>query len=297
MQGRSLVNVTASSLIILAWVLIFPAGAAADLAQVLQRGVLRHLGVPYAHFVTGSGDGLDVELMERFAAHLGVRYQYVRSSWDNILTDLTGKRLVVQPDGSELLDQVAVRGDVASSGITILPARRKRVNFSTPTFPTQVWLLARSDSPIAPIVPSGAIAGDVRQVKSLLPNRLLLGKRHTCLDPFLYGLDRIGVRIKWFQGHLNELAPAVINGEAEVTLLDVPDALIALNKWPGKIKVIGPVSPPQVMGSAFAKDSPALREAFNRYFRKCVADGSYEHLVSKYYPTIFHYFGDFFKNL
>lgn len=45
--------------------------SASDLPQVQERGVLRHLGIPYAHFVTGSGDGLDVEIVQGFAASLG----------------------------------------------------------------------------------------------------------------------------------------------------------------------------------------------------------------------------------
>ena len=48
---------------------------AADLAEIRQRGVLRHLGVPYANFVSGFGDGLDVELLKGFAANIGVRYE------------------------------------------------------------------------------------------------------------------------------------------------------------------------------------------------------------------------------
>jgi hypothetical protein len=38
-----------------------------DLEAVRRRGVLHHLGVPHANFVTGGGDGLDVERMRRFA--------------------------------------------------------------------------------------------------------------------------------------------------------------------------------------------------------------------------------------
>jgi membrane-bound lytic murein transglycosylase MltF len=53
----------------------FVAAVAGDLADVKARGVLRHLGIPYANFVTGSGDGLDVEVMRRFAAYLGVKYE------------------------------------------------------------------------------------------------------------------------------------------------------------------------------------------------------------------------------
>ena len=66
----------------------------------------------------------------------------------------------------------------------------------------------------------------------------------------LYRFEEIGTNVRLFDGNLNELAPAILNREAESTLLDVPDALIALEKWPGKIKVIGPVSPEQRMGCA-----------------------------------------------
>jgi hypothetical protein len=40
---------------------------AADLAEIKQRGEIRHIGIRYANFVTGAGDGLDVELMQGFA--------------------------------------------------------------------------------------------------------------------------------------------------------------------------------------------------------------------------------------
>ncbi|HTZ17278.1 MAG TPA: hypothetical protein VMB78_02435, partial [Dissulfurispiraceae bacterium] len=53
----------------------------ADLDDVRKRGVLRHLGVPYANFVTGSGDGMDVELMKMFARHIGVNYKYIKTDW------------------------------------------------------------------------------------------------------------------------------------------------------------------------------------------------------------------------
>ena len=106
-----------------------------------------------------------------------------------------------------------------------------------------------------------------------------------------------GRRGSIFQGGLNELAPAIMNGEAETTILDVPDALIALEKWPGEIKVIGPISPKQQMGCGFAKKSPKLRKAFNSFFEKCKADGTYYRLVKKYYPAVFIYFSEFFEDM
>ena len=122
---------------------------AADLPEIQQRGVLRHLGVPYANFVTGSGDGLDVELIRLFAQHLGVEYQYVKTTWSSVIEDLTGKKARVTSDKVQILGECPVRGDLIANGMTILKWRKKLVDFSLPTFPTQVWLIS-----IASYIPS-----------------------------------------------------------------------------------------------------------------------------------------------
>ena len=142
---------------------------------------------------------------------------------------------------------------------------------------------------------SEQIETEISAVKTLLGSRRVLGKLNTCLDPNLYDLKNYGATLQYFNGSLNELAPAIINGEAAITLLDVPDALIALSKWPGQIKVIGPISPPQLMGCAFTKTSPLLRTAFNRFLQDCIADGTYRRLVEKYYPAVFTYYPEFFN--
>jgi len=267
---------------------------AGDLADVQQRGVLRHLGVPYANFVTGAGDGMDVELMKGFAEYLGVRYQYVPTTWKDAIGDLTGKSVKAAGDNIEVLGTVPVKGDVIANGFTVLPWRKKIVNYSTPTFPTQIWVMARADSPMTPIQPTGDIERDIYAVKEQLRGRTLLGVADTCLEPSLYGVAEAGAVVKMFQGNLNELAPALINGDAEATLLDVPDALIALEKWPGRVKVIGPLSDEQGMGVAFAKTSPKLSAAFDRFLEQCKKKGIYLKLVQKYYPAVFEYYEGFF---
>ena len=269
----------------------------ADLAEIKKRGVLRHLGVPYANFVTGSGDGLDVEMMKLFAQHLGVEYQYVKTSWKTVISDLIGHEIEIIDNDVKLKGKVPIRGDLIANGMTILPWRQKVLNFAAPSFPTQVWLIARHDSSLNPITPANEIQQDILSVKSLLRNRMVMGKSNTCLDPRLYNLKKNGIKFKYINGSLNELAPAIINGEAESTLLDVPDALIALEKWSGKIKVIGPISEQQVMACAFPKSSPKLRNAYNSFFEKRKKDGTYLKLVKKYYPGVFIYYADFFENL
>lgn len=276
---------------------IIPMGATfgADLPEIKKRGVLRHLGVPYANFVTGSGDGMDVELVTLFAQSLGVKYEYVKTSWKDVIGDLTGKRVKRKGDNIEILGDVPVKGDIVANGFTILAWRQKIVDFATPTFPTQVWVIARADSTMKPVEPSNDIDKDIAAVKALLRGHSIFGVANTCLDPGLYGLETAGAKVKLFHGNLNELAPAVINRDAEATVLDVPDALIALEKWPGKIKVVGPVSHMQKMGCGFAKTSPQLRDAYNLFIEQCKKDGTYLGLVKKYYPAVFSYYADFFK--
>ena len=190
--------------------------------------------------------------------------------------------------------ETPVKGDVAANGMTILPWRSTIIDFSSPTFPTQVWLLARADSAMKPIVPTGNIERDIALVKKTLQGHPTIGKRQTCLDPELYELEQCASSVLLFNGALNELAPAVLNGMAESTILDVPDALIALEKWPGQLKVIGPISPEQQMAVGFAKSSPLLRQAFEEFFAAIKADGTYRKLVNKYYLAVFNYYPDFF---
>jgi len=267
-----------------------------DLDEIKQAGVLRHLGIPYANFVTGSGDGMDVDLVKLFAAHIGVRYEYIKTDWDDAIGDLTGSRVRPKGDGIEVLAAVPVKGDLIANGMTVIRWRQQVVDYSAPTFPNQVWLVARSDSPLRPIKPSGDLAKDIAAVKALIRDKSLLCKTNTCLDPSLYNLDATGARVMLFKGSLNELAPAVLNKEAEATLLDVPDALVALQKWPGKIKVIGPVSGVQDMAVAFRKNSPKLRAAFDRFLETIRKNGTLRNIAQKYYPFVMDYYADFFKN-
>ena len=281
-----------------AWLAAAGCAAAHDLPEVQAAGVLRHLGVPYANFVSGSGDGLDVELIRGFAAHLGVRYEFVPTDWKNAFGDLTGRHARGAGMEAELLDATPLRGDLLANGVTVLDWRRQIVDFSQPTFPSGVWLIARADASVSPIRPSGDLTRDIAEVKSTLGGRSVLALEHTCLDPRLYAVAETGAEVRLLPHvrNLNEMAPAVLRGDAETSLLDVPDALVALERWPGEIKVIGPVSDRQLMGVAFRKTSPQLREAFDRYLAAVRGDGSYRRLVEKYYPAVPDYFPEFFAS-
>lgn len=269
---------------------------AADLPEIQARGELRHLGIKYANFVTGAGDGLDVEIVQGFAKYLGVKYQLIYSDFYSVIRDLLGKDVVRKGDSVSLDGSFPATGDIIATGFTVLPWREAVLLYSEPTFPSQVLLVTRADSPLQPIKGSDDLAADIRESKALIGNKSLLVMERTCLDPATYGLKGVGIDLKAYtkSTNLNEMIPALLNGDAELTLLDVPDAILDLKKWAGRIKVLGPISEHQNLAAAFPKDAPLLREAFNAYLRQIKADGTYDALVDKYYPGIRRYFPEFF---
>lgn len=273
--------------------------AAADtggLEAIRARGELRHLGIPYANFIIDSEAGLEVEVMKRFATHLGVKYRFVKSNWAHIFSDLIGKKVTVKNGKARVSGTAPVKGDIIGTGLTELGWRKQILSYSEPTFPTQVWCIAGADFPSPPINGSNDIKKDIRAVKQLLRGKRIMGKEGTCLAPGLYGIDATVGQIINFPGNLNDIAPALIKNSADVALLDVPDALVALEKWPGKIKVLGPLSEKQIMGAGFRKQDTDLRKEFNSFFESLKGSGEYKKLVKKYYPAVFKYFDSFFKN-
>ena len=272
------------------------AASAADLKEIRERGEIRHLGIKYANFVTGDGDGFDVELVKGFARHIGVKYQLVYTDFYNVIRDLLGKNVVRKGDEITLEGDFPVRGDIIATGFTMLPWREKVLIYSAPTFPSQVLLLSKASAPYKPIKGSPDLARDIKETKAMIGSKSLLVMEKTCLDPANYGLKGTGIDLRAYtrNTNLNEMVPALLNGDAEFTLLDVPDAILDLKKWSGKIKVLGPISEEQQLAAAFPKDATELRAAFNEYLKKIRADGSYDKLVNKYYPGIRRYFPEFF---
>lgn len=270
---------------------------AADLDEIKARGVIRHIGIPYANFVSGSGDGMEVELTQLFAKSIGVKYEYVQSDFPVVVQDLIGKKVTVVAGKPELGEAVPVKGDMIALGFTVLPWRQEVVAFSEPTFPNQIWLIARADSKIKPIKPTGDIEKDIAATKALMKGRSVLAMEKTCIDPALYKLSETGANVICRTGNLNEMAPALMKKEADLTILDVPDALVALEKWKGKLVILGPVSGLQTMAAAFPKDSPKLLAAYNEFIAKAKKDGTYLGLVKKYYRSASKFFPAFFKGM
>ncbi len=269
---------------------------AADLAEIKKRGEIRHIGIRYANFVTGAGDGLDVELMQGFAKRIGVSYKLVYSDFYSVIRDLLGKDVLRKNGEVTLTGDYPIKGDVISTGFTVLPWREAILLYSDPTLPSQVLLVAPAESSLQPIEGSSDLATDIAKTRMAIGSKSVLVMERTCLDPSNYGLVNVGIDLKAYNKstNLNEMVPAMLNEEAELTLLDVPDAILDLRKWAGRIKVLGPISGRQMLATAFPKDAPALRDEFNAYLSDIKASGVYDRLVDKYYPGIRRFFPEFF---
>jgi ABC-type amino acid transport substrate-binding protein len=235
-------------------------------------------------------------LVKGFAKHIGVKYTLVYSDFYSVIRDLLGKDVVRNGDQVSLEGDFPVKGDMIATGFTMLPWREKILLYSAPVFPSQVLLVARADSKLTPIKGSNSLSNDIVETKAMIGKSSLLGMERTCIDPANYGLKGKGLDLRAYtkSSNLNEIVPALLNQEAELTLLDVPDTILDLQKWAGKIKILGPISEEQKLAAAFPKSSPELRDAFDMYLRKIKTDGTYDKLVDKYYPGIRQYFPEFF---
>jgi glutamine transport system substrate-binding protein len=282
-------------LVLVLFCLTFAANAA-DLPEIKAKGELRHLGIRYANFVTGAGDGFDAELTQGFAKYLGVRYRLVYSDFYSVIRDLLGKNVLRNGDVVSLEGNFPAKGDMIATGFTVLPWREQVLLYSEPTFPSQVMLIARADSVTKPIKGSEDLRKDIQETKSLIGRHSLLVMEKTCLDPANYGLKGRGIELRAYtkSTNINEMVPALLNLDADLSLLDVPDLMLDMQKWAGKFMVIGPISEEQVLAAAFPKDAPKLRDAYNEYLHKIKEDGTYDRLVNKYYPGVQRYFPDFF---
>jgi ABC-type amino acid transport substrate-binding protein len=269
---------------------------AADLPEIKARGELRHLGIRYAHFVTGAGDGFDVELVRGFANEIGVDYRLVYTDFYSVIRDLLGQDVVREGADITLEGSYPVKGDLIATGFTVLPWRQAILLFSEPTFPSQVVLIARADSPLRPIEGSDSLQDDIRETKALIHGQSLLVMEKTCLDPANYGLKGRDIELRAYtkSTNINEMVPALLKLDADLSLLDVPDVILDMQKWPGRFKILGPVSDEQVLATAFPKEAPQLRDAFDAYLRKIKASGEYDRLVDKYFPGARSYFPAFF---
>ncbi|TDV11010.1 transporter substrate-binding domain-containing protein [Paraburkholderia caballeronis] len=93
-----------------------PAATPSRLDEVIARGTLRACTTgdykPYSYYRDGGFEGIDIDMTESLAKSLGVKAEFVKTSWSNLLNDFVAKC------------------DVAVGGVSTTLDRQKRAFFT-----------------------------------------------------------------------------------------------------------------------------------------------------------------------
>ena len=232
-----------------------PAGAAFDLAEVEQRGVLRVIvwtgNLPALYNVKGPS-GLDHELLAGFTQLRRLRLELVP-------VDTADERINALVKG---------RGDVIGGGLVETPARREKVAFSVEVFPVRHVVVTRKGR--AP----------VRTLEELRREKVgTVPATSWAEEVKAAGLS--GDQVVSFN-HADEMMEALRAGRISAVVLSIVWAIPEMRKDP-ELQLGLLVGPATRVGFGLRKEDPLLRQALNDYLTKVRRTESWSRLVLKYF--------------
>ena len=160
--------------------------------------------------------------MQLFAKELGVRYEYVQTNWNDVIGDLTGRKIRYKPSVQEVGSR-PIRGDVIANGMTIPAPAPEAARLLRPHLPSAVWLLARPTSRSRRSSPAAAGSRTSR------PPRPGWRRHHLRDGQLLPRPDPLrsrgkGLKLKRFTGstNINDVVPAMLKRESDMTSSTCP---------------------------------------------------------------------------
>lgn len=250
-----------------------------------QTSVLRHLSVPYSKFDMGNEKGFSIELIKKFCNYRNLSYEYVESDFKSIENDLSG---------TEVTGDI---GDIISCGYVRENIDLNKFTYSESILPTQMVILSSANSYIDPIIPTGNTLRDVELTYSKISNISIASIPNTMFDIFDYCLkDKCGEIIS-FQGKVCELPFFMDINNIDAIMLTIQAAECILTKYPGKYKIIGPVSDQLTISAIFKASDKNLIKDFDRFMRMIKSSGEFIKLVRKYYPNMIDIYPRFFRGI
>jgi len=203
--------------------------------------------------------GFDVDLGEALAAKLGVKLEWQETSFDQMMSALTTKRV-----------------DVILSGMTDLPARRESVNFLDyiTTGPQFYTVKARAGEFASTDALCGKVVGTSRRTS--FPNDIANWSGEHCVKagkPAIKVVGTDGSSDARMQLRQNRIDAAVQGGETLPYQNSVEQNAYA------------PIGQPflsQYTAIGMSKDNAALTTALTAAFNQLVADGTYQKILAKW---------------
>jgi len=233
--------------------------AAADLAEIKARGVLRVLRVeaPSGDEFFSLGEdappGFDREILEGFATLHRLKLEPVTvPSWADLAPGLLQRR-----------------GDVAAGRFTITPARAEQVSFTVEVFPTRHVVVTRKPTPV------------IHSLEVLRAQQMAAVPGGAIEEAILAaGVPRANVAAAESPGggpqHLRE------GGRITAAVSGVERALLELRRDP-QLQLGMFLGPPRSLAYAVAKEDKELLKALNDFVENTRRSGTWTRLIVKYF--------------
>lgn len=206
-------------------------------------------------FQDGSGniEGFDIDLMTAIGESQGFSIEINDMGFDA----LTG---AIQ-NGSI---------DVIASGMSITPDRLKAVNFTKPYMDASLGIVVPEDN--SDINNSDDLAGKVVAAQ--------IGT--TGADAAQELADEGVVAEVKIYDNFNTCVQALLNGEIDAIINDMPVNQAYMERQPGNVRIAGEPFVVDFYGLAVAKDNEELLQRLNDGLDAIIADGTFEELCKKY---------------
>ncbi|MGE8317241.1 MAG: transporter substrate-binding domain-containing protein [Comamonas sp.] len=227
-------------------------GAHAAFAQSDVVRVATDATFPPMEFVeNGKRTGFDVELVEAVVQKMGKKVQWVDIDFKGLVPGLIAKRF-----------------DMAVSAIYITDERKKVVDFSQPYYAGGLVAMVKDGSPIAKLAD---LEGKKVSVQVGTKSVGFLTEHYP-------KVQRVEVEKN------QEMFNLVAIGRADAAVTGKPAAFQYV-RTRGGMTVLGEQLTTEEYGMAVRKDLPELTQAVNKALAQLKADGGYQALVNKWFPS------------
>ena len=223
-------------------------------SELITEGTLTvGTDTPYPPFEFGKApdyDGFDIDMTNAIAEKLGLETKYQDTAFDTIFTDVAQGKF-----------------DLVASASSITPERQQTVNFSDPYYEAEQALL------VAP-------GSDIKTVEDLA-GKTVAAQDGTTGETFANDETDAG-QVRGFPNGPASIA-ALVNGQAEATIIDQPVAQDALDKGQTGFEIATTIPTGDIYGLALSKKSPELLSAVNGALSELKTDGGLDKIYQKWF--------------
>jgi polar amino acid transport system substrate-binding protein len=234
--------------------LVLTAPARAEVLRVGTEGAY-----PPFNQIDPSGEliGFDIDIAQALCDNMKVTCEFVRQDWDGIIPGLLARKY-----------------DAIVASMSITEERRQAVDFTDPYFANQLRFVAAEGATLDPADIKGKVIG---------------AQRATISASYLEEHPIKGAKVKLYDTQENAYLD-LASGRVDVILADMVVSYEWLNSTAGEgFAFLGePIDIGDKFGIAVRKGDTELLARLNAALAEIIADGTYEELSAKYFPTTVH---------